>query len=109
MEQWEIGYKKREDEILRKIDNKEYLTEEEIKFLIDKDYVEEDLNVDKHRWCTHVDVVICIQNRFFKGFWMEGNTEIQENEYPKQKLKEVELVKKVIEVEEWEEIIKWTS
>lgn len=104
MEQWEIEYKKIEDEILRKVDNKEWLTEKEIKYLVYEDYIVEEIDSDKYRWVTYIDAIVEIQDRFFKIHYGQGNTEMQENEYPSQLVKEVKQVNKTIVVVEWEEV-----
>ncbi|MGL5440329.1 MAG: hypothetical protein ACRDA4_08155 [Filifactoraceae bacterium] len=104
MEQWEIEFKNKENEILRKVENKEYLTESEVKHLVYQGYVIDEIEKDTHRWVTYIWGVVEIQKRFFKVYYALGNTEMQENEYPRQKLTEVKSVKKIIETEEWEEI-----
>lgn len=70
-----------DEEIVKKIDSKEKLTEQEIENLIyesEQVYEEEG---DDHRWTRDIFTVVKLCGRYFGIYWSQGLTECQENEY----------------------------
>lgn len=69
------------EEIIKKIDNKKNLTEEEIQDLLwnAKEVYEE--AGDDHRWQREMFTVVEVDGRFFAISWMKGLTESQENDF----------------------------
>lgn len=61
---------------------------------------------ENRRWSRSVNTIVQIGDRFFSIGWEEGLTEMQPNEYLGDDIVEVRKVKKVIEVEQWEEVPK---
>lgn len=88
--------------MLDKIDNKENLTESELKRLIYDYRVDTDYG-DDFRWQKQVFTVVQLYNRTFMIEWMQGLTEYQDNSYDYQPY-EVEKIsyEKTITVTEWE-------
>lgn len=91
-----------EEEMIKKIDNGELLTSDELKELvfdgkeIDKEYGE------NRRWSRSVVSIIEICERYFSILWDEGLTEIQENEFYEQPVEvEKKEYDKTIHVVEW--------
>ena len=83
-------------------DDKDKLT----KFLI-WEYPEVDVEYgENRRWSRSVNTIVQIGDRFFSIDWEEGLTEMQPNEYLGDNIVEVRKVKKLIEVEQWEEVPK---
>lgn len=69
------------EDIVKKIDNNEELTEEEIKTLLweaNEIYEEEG---EDHRWQRDMFTVVEVNGRCFGISWMKGLTECQENDY----------------------------
>lgn len=87
-------------EIFKKIDNKEILSEKEIKVLVHDNFEVDEIEGEEHRWYRIVSTIIERDNRYFRIDWHRGLTEYQENEYPNQPY-EVEPKEKVITVKEW--------
>lgn len=91
-----------EQYIIDKYDNKEPLTEKEVRELI-WHYDYERIECENRRWNRWVDVIIKLKDRYFKVGFDEGLTEMQPNEYYTDivEVKPVATVKTVIN---WEEI-----
>lgn len=91
-----------EQYIIDKYDNKEPLTEKEIRELI-WNYDYERIEGENRRWNRWVDVIIKLKDRYFTVGFDEGLTEMQPNEYYTDivEVKPVATVKTVIN---WEEI-----
>jgi hypothetical protein len=66
--------------MVNKIDNKEELTEKELRRLV-FDYSISDTRGDKLRWTTPVSSVVELLGRNFMIDWQEGLTENQEDEF----------------------------
>lgn len=93
-----------EEIMLNKIDNKEELSEDEIKRLV-YDYGVELTFGDNRRWTRSANSIIQLQNRFFKITWEQGLTENQENVYDGQPVEvEKHTYEKTITVTEWRAI-----
>ena len=72
------------DEIIKKIDNKQELEEEEIKTLLwETEQVYEEEGED-HRWTRDVFTVVRVNERLFGIAWLRGLTECQEHEFYEQ-------------------------
>ena len=91
-----------EQYIIDKYDNKEPLTEKEVRELIWK-YKYERIEGENRRWARWVDVIVKLKDRYFRVGFDEGLTEMQPNEYYTDivEVKPVATVKTVIN---WEEI-----
>lgn len=91
-----------EQYIIDKYDNKEPLTEKEVRELI-WNYDYERIEGESRRWNRWVDVIIKLKDRYFRVGFDEGLTEMQPNEYYTDivEVKPVATVKTVIN---WEEI-----
>lgn len=89
------------EEIYKKLQNKEMLSEEEIESLVwDSEQVYEEAGKD-HRWQKEMFTVVKVENKFYGICWMKGLTEYQENEYYEQPFEvgcenKTEVVKKEI-------------
>lgn len=89
------------EEIYKKLQNKEMLSEEEIESLVwDSEQVYEEAGKD-HRWQKEMFTVVKVENKFYGICWMKGLTEYQENEYYEQPFEvgcenKTEVVKKKI-------------
>lgn len=89
------------EEIYKKLQNKEMLSEEEIESLVwDSEQVYEEAGKD-HRWQKEMFTVVKVENKFYGICWMKGLTEYQENEYFEQPFEvgcenKTEVVKKEI-------------
>lgn len=90
------------DEImLQKIDNKEALTEKELRELVFGNEVETE-NGDNRRWSRTNTTIIELKGRFFSIDWEQGLTEYQENEFNNQPIEvEKKTYPKTIMVTEW--------
>ena len=88
---------------LKKFDNKEKFTEEELRELIFGGY-EVDLIVGENlRWNRYVTSIIEINDRFFAIEWSQGLTELQLNEFDEQPY-EVKMIEKQIIVKDWQKL-----
>lgn len=67
-----------EDVVLNKIDNKEKLTERELKTLA-YEFAEEEEEGDNRRWSQGIISYILLKDRYFVLQWERGLTECQEN------------------------------
>lgn len=89
------------EEIYKKLQNQEKLSEEEIESLVwDSEQVYEEEG-DDHRWQREMFTVVKVENKFYGICWMRGLTECQENEYYEQPFEvacenKTEVVKKEI-------------
>ena len=95
----------KEEDVIRKIKNKERFTEEEIHDVVwDFPEVWEE-EFEEHRWTKDVSTVVKVGECFVRIDWQRGLTESQENEYYEQPyfVKQHKYTK-TIEVEEWEAI-----
>jgi hypothetical protein len=92
-----------EKEILRKIDNNEPLTEDEVEELTDGAYSVDSEVVDTGRWVKYIIEIIQLGGRTFSVEWQQGLTENQECLFESQIPVEVKkvTVKKMIETTEW--------
>jgi hypothetical protein len=80
-EEYKKYYNEHFEEIMvNKIDNKEELTEKELRRLV-FDYSISDTRGDKLRWTTPVSSVVELLGRNFMIDWQEGLTENQEDEF----------------------------
>lgn len=95
-----------EEYIINKIDNKEKLTEKEIRRII-WDYEFEREEGSSGRWTQSMETRVKLMNRFFSVHWEKGLTECQSNEYPEQliEIHKVEYDKLI--PEHYEHIIEW--
>lgn len=91
-----------EEIILNKIDNKEALTEKEIRELIEE-YEVDTKAKGKMRWQMPVTTIVKLSDRHFAIDWYEGLTEEQPNDYSNQPY-EVEKTEKVVVITNWERI-----
>lgn len=87
-----------EEIMVKKIDNGEDLTEDELKRI--RDFSIEDIKGDEDRWTIDIDSIISLCGRTFMLCWRRGLTEYQENEFYNQPF-EVESKEKTIVVTEW--------
>lgn len=92
--------------IIKKILNKEELSEHEVYSIIIEEFspdikVVEENSYGNRRWTETRGIVIQIENRYFTLWWESGLTEYQENYYPVQIAEEVRPQKKMIEITEW--------
>ena len=94
-----------ENEIIKKIKNKEKFTEDELSCLRwDFPEVWEE-EYEEHRWSKEVSTVVKVGEYYVRIDWLRGLTENQENEFWEQPyfVKQHKYTK-TIEVEEWEAI-----
>ena len=98
-------YREHFDEIMvKKIDNKEPLTEHELSSLVCEFAVDSEYG-DNRRWTRTVTTIVGLCGRFFSIDWEEGLTECQENEFYNQPFEvRKETYEKTITVTEWVKI-----
>lgn len=100
-----MSNKQLEEIILKKIENKEQLTAEDVEMLIYKDgFNIETVVIDKYRWTELVNTIIELGGKYYSVYWEQALTENQEDYFESQLAIEVEKKKKVIETHEWVEI-----
>lgn len=94
-----------DEEVVKKIDGGEKLTEEEISSLIwDYEQVYEEEG-NEHRWDREVLTVVKICNRYFAINWRRGLTEIQDNCYYEQPYEVAcENITEVVTKQKWKPI-----
>lgn len=92
------------DAVFDAVKNGLRLTENEVHFLVNECACEEGECGEHHRWHAPMYSIVNIDGQHYILYWYCGLTEYQENEYPDQIAKKVIKVKRVITVEEWEEI-----
>lgn len=91
------------DEImLKKIDNNEKLTSEELRDLVCEGNVIKEIPGENRRWTRTVESIIELEGRYFLISWEQGLTENQPNEYYNQPYEVVcDEYKKVVDVKHW--------
>lgn len=95
-----------DDEVLRKIDAGEALTEKEIRTLVLCGYAVEEIEHSVGRWERQVSSIVEIKGRYFSIDWSEGLTEIQENSFDDFYPEEVESYEETVVVKKWRPIEK---
>lgn len=95
-----------DDEVLRKIDAGEALTEKEIRTLVLCGYAVEEIEHSVGRWERQVSSIVEIKDRYFSIDWSEGLTEIQENTFDDFYPEEVESYEETVVVKKWRPIEK---
>ena len=95
-----------DDEVLRKIDAGEALTEKEIRTLVLCGYAVEEIEHRVGRWERQVSSIVEIKDRYFSIDWSEGLTEIQENSFDDFYPEEVESYEETVVVKKWRPIEK---
>lgn len=95
-----------DDEVLRKIDAGEALTEKEIRTLVLCGYAVEEIEHSVGRWERQVSSIVEIKDRYFSIDWSEGLTEIQENSFDDFYPEEVESYEETVVVKKWRPIEK---
>lgn len=90
-------------EMLKKYDNKEVFTEEEIETLV-FEYGIREYELDRLRWSISTQTIVELQDRYFSINWMRGATECQEHQFHTSEVVEVKCYKEVVEVEKWREV-----
>ena len=89
--------------ILKKIENKEWLTAEDVELLINNDdFYIETVVIDKYDWTELVNTIIKLGDKYYRVYWQRALTENQENFFEHQLAIEVE--KRAIETYTWVEI-----
>jgi len=91
-------YEHFEELMVAKIDNKEKLTEQELKDI--RDFSIKEIKGDESRWTVEIESILEMCGRYFSLYWDRGLTEMQENEFYNQPV-EIEEVTKTITVTEW--------
>ena len=92
-----------EEIILKKIENKEWLTAEDVELLINNDdFYIETVVIDKYDWTELVNTIIKLGDKYYRVYWQRALTENQENFFEHQLAIEVE--KRAIETYAWVEI-----
>ncbi|OCG62453.1 hypothetical protein A9G48_08555 [Gilliamella sp. wkB18] len=93
-----------EKEILRKIDNNEWLTECEVKRLIRDCYAVDSIDVRSGDWTVYKQEIIKLGCRTFRVNWERGLTECQDDLFESQIPVEVKQITKMVEIAEWVEL-----
>ena len=93
-----------EEKVIQCVREGQRLTENEVHFLVAECAIEEGDNGEDMRWVAPMYSIVEIDNDYYILYWYRGLTEYQENEYPDQIAKKVKKVKRVITIEDWEEI-----
>lgn len=89
--------------ILKKIENKEWLTAEDVELLINEDnFYIETVVIDKYDWTELVNTIIKLGDKYYSVYWQRALTENQENFFESQLAIEVE--KRAIETYSWVEV-----
>lgn len=92
-----------EEIILKKIENKEWLTAEDVELLINNDdFYIETVVIDKYDWTELVNTIIKLGGKYYRVYWQQALTENQENFFEHQLAIEVE--KRAIETYTWVEV-----
>lgn len=95
-----------DDDVLRKIDAGEALTEKEIRTLVLCGYAVEEIEHSVGRWERQVSSIVEIKGRYFSIDWSEGLTEMQENTFDDFHPEEVESYEETVVVKKWRPIEK---
>lgn len=82
-----------EDEILNNFDNGISMSDDDISEAIFMYEIDRE-DLDEYRWTTLTRSVIKVKDRYFEIDWIQGNTEMQEDDFSDSSLKEVFPVKK---------------
>lgn len=82
-----------EDEILNNFDNGISLSDDDMSEAIFMYEIDRE-DLDEYRWTTLIRSVIKVKDRYFEIDWIQGNTEMQEDDFSDSSLKEVFPVKK---------------
>jgi hypothetical protein len=90
-----------EKEILRKIDNNELLTGDEIENILDGNYGVDSRIIGSGSWFDYMKTIIQLGGRTFSITWKRGLTEMNESSFESQLPIEVEQTTKMIQVTEW--------
>lgn len=78
-----------------------HLTEEEVKFYVFEEEVSRRL-CESHRWSLYVESIVQTEDgKFYRVYWDQAATELQENEFWEQEATEVEKITKLVEVTDW--------
>ena len=93
-----------EDQVFECVKNGQRLTENEVHFLVAECATEDGECGENMRWVVPMYSIVNVDGQHYIIYWYKGLTEYQENEYPDQIAKKVQKVKRVITVEDWEEI-----
>lgn len=96
-------------EIIKKIKNKERLTEDEVYYIVSGQcYPEieiiETIRHGEGRWNSYWDAIFKCDNKYYCVAYSKGLTEMQEDYYDEQIAIEVKPIKKMIEIIEWENV-----
>lgn len=86
------------DEILKKLENKEKLSKEELRELAWNGI--DEIEGTEHRWQREISTIIEHNGKYYKLDWMRGLTECQENDFDKQPY-EVIPKETTITIKEW--------
>lgn len=82
-----------EDDILKKYDNGISMSDDDMSEAIFMYEIDRE-DLDEYRWTTLIRSVIKVKDRYFEIDWIQGNTEMQEDDFSDSSLKEVFPVKK---------------
>lgn len=82
-----------EDEILNNFDNGISMSDDDMSEAIFMYEIDRE-DLDEYRWTTLIRSVIKVKDRYFEIDWIQGNTEMQEDDFSDSSLKEVFPVKK---------------
>lgn len=82
-----------EDEILNNFDNGISMSDDDMSEAIFMYEIDRE-DLDEYRWTTLTRSVIKVKDRYFEIDWIQGNTEMQEDDFSDSSLKEVFPVKK---------------
>jgi hypothetical protein len=93
-----------EDAVFEAVKNGTMLTSDEVHFLVAECACEEGECGEHLRWHVPMYSIINVEGEHYILYWLLGLTEYQEDEYEAQYARKVQKVKRVITVEEWEEI-----
>ena len=93
-----------EDAVFEAVKNGTMLTSDEVHFLVAECACEDGECGEDLRWVAPMYSIINVEGEHYILYWYRGLTEYQENEYEAQYARKVQKVKRVITIEEWEEI-----
>ena len=78
-----------------------HFTEEEVKFYVFEEEVSRRL-CESRRWSLEVESIVQTEDgKFYRVYWDQAATELQENEFWAQDATEVEKITKLVEVTDW--------
>lgn len=92
------------DAVFDAVKNGTMITSDEVHFLVTECACEEGECGDHLRWHAPMYSIINIDGEHYILYWYRGLTEYQDDEYEAQYARKVQKIKRVITVEEWEEI-----